>query len=58
VVDGTGLCLYAKRLGARSICLPLTREGAAILTPRNWSMLCEGIDWRAPVRTDAQIRAG
>jgi hypothetical protein len=28
------------------------------LTPAQLSMLCEGIDWRVPVRTDAAIRAG
>jgi transposase len=32
---------------------PLTREGAAVLTPAQLSMLCEGIDWRVPIRTDA-----
>ncbi len=60
--DGTGLCLYAKRLERGRFVWPLTQEGAAILTPAQLSMLCEGIDWRAPVRTDAprdvSIRAG
>jgi len=56
--DGTGLCLYAKRLERGRFVWPLTREGAAILTPAQLSMLCEGIDWRAPVRTDAAMRAG
>jgi len=53
------LCLYAKRLEAGEAILSgqLTREGAAILTPAQLSMLCEGIDWRAPVRTDAAMRA-
>jgi transposase len=56
--DGTGLCLYAKRLERGRFVWPLTREGAAILTPAQLSMLCEGIDWRTPVRTDAAMRAG
>jgi transposase len=60
--DGTGLCLYAKRLERGRFVWPLTREGAVSLTPAQLSMLCEGIDWRAPVRTDAQrdapMRAG
>jgi transposase len=60
--DGTGLCLYAKRLERGRFVWPLTREGAVSLTPAQLSMLCEGIDWRAPVRTDAlrdvPMRAG
>jgi len=51
--DGTGLCLFAKRLERGRFVWPLTREGAAVLTPAQLSMLCEGIDWRAPIRTDA-----
>jgi transposase len=60
--DGTGLCLYAKRLERGRFVWPLTREGAVSLTPAQLSMLCEGIDWRLPVRTDARrdapMRAG
>ena len=51
--DGTGLCLYAKRLERGRFVWPLTQEGATVLTPAQLSMLCEGIDWRVPVRTDA-----
>ena len=51
--DGTGLCLYAKRLERGRFVWPLTQQGAAVLTPAQLSMLCEGIDWRVPVRTDA-----
>jgi transposase len=50
--------LRYKRLERGRFVWPLTREGAAMLTPAQLSMLCEGIDWRAPVRTDTQIRAG
>jgi transposase len=50
--DGTGLCLYAKRLERGRFVWPLTQEGAVVLTPAQLSMLCEGIDWRVPVRTD------
>lgn len=60
--DGTGLCLYAKRLERGRFVWPLTREGAVSLTPAQLSMLCEGIDWRLPVRTgvsgEAPMRAG
>ena len=41
--DGTGLCLYAKRLERGRFVWPLTREGAAVLTPAQLSMLCEGM---------------
>jgi transposase len=51
--DGTGLCLYAKRLERGRFVWPLTQQGAVVLTPAQLSMLCEGIDWRVPVRTDA-----
>jgi transposase len=54
--------LRYKRLERGRFVWPLTREGAAILTPAQLSMLCEGIDWRVPLRTgaldDAPRRAG
>jgi transposase len=56
--DGTGLCLYSKRLERGRFVWPLTKEGAAMLTPAQLSMLCEGIDWRSPLRTDAPRLAG
>ena len=39
---------------------PVTRDGAVRLTPAQLSMLCEGIDWRSPLRTDMEApqRAG
>ena len=51
--DGTGLCLYAKRLERGRFVWPLTHEGTRVLTPAQLSILCEGIDWRMPVRTEA-----
>ena len=56
--DGTGLCLYAKRLERGRFIWPLTKEGAVRLTAAQLSMLCEGIDWRAPIRTEVPLRAG
>jgi transposase len=54
--------LYAKRLERGRFVWPLTQEGAVVLTLAQLSMLCEGIDWRVPVRTDqsrdAPRRAG
>jgi transposase len=43
--DGTGMCLYAKRLERGRFIWPMTQEGTATLTPAQLSMLCEGIDW-------------
>ena len=58
--DGTGLCLYAKRMERGRFVWPVTREGAVRLTGAQLSMLCEGIDWRSPFRTnmEAPQRAG
>jgi transposase len=56
--DGTGLCLYSKRLERGRFIWPLTKEGAVTVTPAQLSMLCEGIDWRSPIRTEAPRRAG
>jgi transposase len=57
--DGTGLCLYAKRLERGRFVWPLTQEGAVVLTPAQLSMLCEGIDWlRTDVSGEAPRRAG
>jgi transposase len=36
--DGTGLCLYAKRLERGRFVWPLTQEGAVVLTPAQLSM--------------------
>jgi transposase len=58
--DGTGLCLYAKRMERGRFVWPVTQQGAVRLTPAQLSMLCEGIDWRSPIRTDMEAprRAG
>ena len=58
--DGTGLCLYAKRMERGRFVWPVTQEGTVRLTPAQLSMLCEGIDWRSPLRTDMEAprRAG
>ena len=57
--DGQGYCLFAKRLEKGRFLWPVTEAGAAAaLTPAQVSMLLEGIDWRAPVRTDRPRLAG
>ena len=50
--DGQGFCLYAKRLEKGRFIWPVTSNGVVHLTPAQLSMLLEGIDWRAPIRTD------
>ncbi|MET3889070.1 transposase [Bosea sp. OAE506] len=50
--DGQGFCLFAKRLERGRFIWPATTEGVVRLTPAQLSMLLEGIDWRAPIRTD------
>jgi len=49
--DGQGLCLFSKRLERGRFVWPQAREGSVALTAAQISMLLEGIDWRAPVRT-------
>jgi transposase len=57
--DGQGLCLFAKRLEKGRFVWPATLTGApAALTPAQLAMLLEGIDWRAPIRTDRPQLAG
>ncbi len=58
VWDGTGLCLFAKRLEKGRFVWPVTREGVVTLTPAQLSMLLEGIDWRSPLRTERPLLAG
>ena len=56
--DGQGLCLFAKRLEKGRFVWPARAGAAAALTPAQLAMLLEGIDWRAPVRTDRPRIAG
>ena len=49
--DGTGLCLFAKRLERGRFVWPQAQGGAVSLSAAQLSMLLEGIDWRRPVRT-------
>jgi transposase len=56
--DGQGLCLFAKRLERGRFIWPQAREGTVTLSPAQLAMLLEGIDWRAPLRTDRPTCAG
>ena len=49
--DGQGLCLFCKRLERGKFIWPQAKDGAVFLTAAQLSMLVEGIDWRAPIRT-------
>ncbi|MGA0533285.1 IS66 family insertion sequence element accessory protein TnpB [Hansschlegelia sp. KR7-227] len=55
--DGQGFCLFAKRLNRGRFVWPLAKDGAITLTPAQLAMLLEGIDWRAPIRTDRPTAA-
>jgi transposase len=55
--DGDGLCLFAKRLERGRFVWPQAESGTVSLTRAQLSMLCEGIDWRRPVRTAESLLA-
>lgn len=43
--DGTGICLYHKRLETGRFRWPPPADGVVRLTPAQLSMLLEGLDW-------------
>ena len=45
VYDGTGLCLYAKRLEAGRFCWPQPEEGVVRLSAAQLATLLEGLPW-------------
>ena len=45
VWDGTGLCLFAKRLEQGTFRWPKIEDGVMRLTPSQLSALIEGLDW-------------
>jgi transposase len=44
--DGTGLCLYAKRLEDGEFRWPKVQDGVMRLTSAQFGALIEGLDWR------------
>lgn len=44
--DGTGVCLYAKRLENGAFRWPTVRDGAMRLSAAQLAALLEGLDWR------------
>lgn len=50
VWDGSGLCLYAKRLERGKFVWPRTQDGVAVrLSSAQVAMLIEGLDWRQAI---------
>ncbi len=45
VFDGTGLCLYSKRLEAGRFCWPSPAQGTVRLTAAQLATLLEGLSW-------------
>ena len=56
--DGQGMCLFAKRLERGRFIWPATVGEAVTITAAQLGYLLEGIDWRAPVRTQRPELAG
>jgi len=47
--DGSGMCLFAKRLEKGKFVWPPLVDGGLMLTPAQLALLIEGIDWRRTV---------
>jgi transposase len=47
--DGTGLCLFAKRLEQGKFVWPPLIDSAQVLTPAQLAVLIEGMDWRRTI---------
>jgi transposase len=56
--DGQGMCLFAKRLERGRFIWPATVGEAVMITAAQLGYLLEGIDWRAPLRTQRPELAG
>ncbi len=50
--DGTGLCLFAKRLEHGRFVWPPIVDGTMVLTPAQLALLIEAIDWRRTVAAE------
>ena len=56
--DGQGMCLFAKRLEKGRFIWPMAAGEAATISAAQLGYLLEGIDWRAPIRTQRPELAG
>ncbi len=52
VWDGSGLCLYAKRLERAKFVWPRSSQGAVRLSAAQMAMLIEGLDWKHAIVHD------
>ena len=55
VWDGSGLCLYAKRLERGKFVWPRAHEGALRLSAAQLAMLLEGLNWKQAIVHDEVI---
>lgn len=55
VWDGSGLCLYAKRLERGKFVWPRAHEGALRLSAAQLAMLVEGLNWKQAIVHDEVI---
>ncbi len=55
VWDGSGLCLYAKRLNRQKFVWPRASDGAVRLSGAQLAMLIEGLDWRHAIVHDEVV---
>ena len=51
--DGSGMCLFAKRLEHGRFVWPPLVDGGVVLSPAQLALLVEGIDWRRTVAPPA-----
>jgi transposase len=56
--NGQGFCLFGKRLAKGRFTWPVTKQGSVTLTPAQFSMLMEGLEWRNPRPTWRPTLAG
>jgi transposase len=54
--DGSGLCLFAKRLESGKFVWPPIVDGGMVLTPAQLALLLEAIDWRRTVAPEVPRR--
>lgn len=55
VWDGSGLCVYAKRLERGKFVWPRAHEGALRLSAAQMAMLIEGLNWKQAIVHDEVI---
>ena len=54
--DGSGLCMFAKRLESGKFVWPPIVDGGMVLTPAQLALLIEAIDWRRTVAAELPRR--